>query len=151
MLAEKYGQDVLGEGVQLSEKDTEYLELAKNPEKNEARLREMVAEAAKTAMPDSKVVDSNGRLKHVYHGTSNGGHTWFDTYAYYSKFGLFGNGAYFTEDRNIAEQYTRKGRGTKPQVYSVFLNITNPIDMDAIADIEVWNAAMQKASEDLSL
>ena len=138
-------------GVQLSEKDTEYLELAKNPEKNEARLREMVAEAAKTAMPDSKVVDSNGRLKHVYHGTSNGGHTWFDTYAYYSKFGLFGNGAYFTEDRNIAEQYTRKGRGTKPQVYSVFLNITNPIDMDAIADIEVWNEAMQKASEDLSL
>lgn len=130
---------------------TEYLELAKDPEKNKAKLDEMVAEVAKTAMPDSKVVDKDGKLKYVYHGTSNGGHTWFDTYAYYSKFGLFGNGAYFTEDRNIAEQYTRKGRGTKPQVYSVFLNITNPIDMDAIADIEAWNEAMQKASEDLSL
>ena len=123
----------------MSEKDTESLELAKNPEKNEARLREMVEEAAKAAMPDSKVVDSNGKLKYVYHGTSNGGHTWFDTYGYYSKFGLFGEGTYFTENKDIAEQYTHKGRGQNPQIYTVFLNITNPIDMDAKADIDAWN------------
>ncbi len=131
--------------------DSEYLELAKNPEKNEARLREIVEEAAKVAMPDSKVIDSDGNMKNVFHGTSKGGHTQFDTYDYYSKFGLFGNGTYFTEDKVIAEQYTKKGRGNKPQVYSVFLNITNPIDMDAKADIEAWNKALQKTGEDFSL
>ncbi|MCQ2440590.1 MAG: hypothetical protein MJ076_01675, partial [Clostridia bacterium] len=38
------------------QKDAEYLELAKNPEENEARLRELVDEAAKT----------NGYIIHKY-------------------------------------------------------------------------------------
>ena len=100
---------------------------------------------------DSKVRDENGNLLVMYHGTSNGGFTVFDTYAYYSRFGLFGNGAYFTDNKDIAEQYTRKGKGKNPQVYSSYLNITNPIDMDAKANIEAWNDALQKTGEDFSL
>lgn len=100
---------------------------------------------------DSKVRDENGNLLVMYHGTSQGGFTVFDTYAYYSKFGLFGNGAYFTDNKDIAEQYTRKGKGKSPQVYSSYLNITNPIDMDAKANIEAWNKALQKTGEDFSL
>lgn len=100
---------------------------------------------------NSKVRDANGNLLVMYHGTSAGGFTVFDTYAYYSKFGLFGNGAYFTDSKDIAEQYTRKGRGKNPQVYAVYLNITNPIDMDAEANVDAWNRALQKTGEDFSL
>lgn len=48
------------------EQAAEYLELAKNPEKNEARLREMVAEAAKKAGYNSPK---------LYHGTAGFGFT----------------------------------------------------------------------------
>ena len=50
----------------LKKRDTEYLELAKNPEKNEAKLREMVEEAAREAGYDSPV---------LYHGTNRFGFT----------------------------------------------------------------------------
>lgn len=48
------------------EQDAEYLELAKNPEKNEAKLREMVEEAAKKAGYNSPK---------LYHGTARFGFT----------------------------------------------------------------------------
>jgi hypothetical protein len=110
-----------------------------------------LTEAQQEYFKDSKVRDENGNLLVMYHGTSKGGFTVFDTYAYYARFGLFGNGAYFTDNKEIAEQYTRKGRGNNPQVYSAYLNITNPIDMDAKADIESWNKSLQKTGEDFSL
>ncbi len=119
--------------------DKKYTEYIKSG--NLRAASEMVGRAAKAA----------GYTIKAYHGTSKGGFTWFDTYAYFSRFGLFGNGAYFTENRDIAEQYTKKGRGNNPQVYSVFLSITNPIDMDAKADIDAWNKAFQKSGEDFSL
>lgn len=137
------------EAVRIYKQNKAYMDAVKNGDM--ASAQKIVDEAAKKAMPDSKVVNSDGNMKNVFHGTSKGGFTWFDTYAYYSKFGLFGNGAYFTEDKAIAEQYTKKGRGNKPQVYSVFLNITNPIDMDAKADIEAWNKVLKKSGEDFSL
>ena len=49
------------EDVRFSEKDSEYLELAKDPIKNEARLREMVYEAAKKA---GYTDDSSWRMEH---------------------------------------------------------------------------------------
>ncbi|MBQ6698125.1 MAG: hypothetical protein IJN09_03705 [Oscillospiraceae bacterium] len=110
-----------------------------------------LSEGQQEYFKDSKVRDENGNLKVVYHGTSKGGFTWFDTYAYYSKFGLFGNGAYFTENKGIAEEYTKKGRGNNPQVYSVYLNISNPIDMDEKADIDAWNEAIRKSGEEIEL
>lgn len=90
---------------------------------------------------DSVVRDEDGNLKVMYHGTSAGGHTVFDPYGK-ARYGLFGAGSYFTDNKEIAESYTKKGKGTNPQVYETYLNIKNPIDMDAQADPEAWAAAM---------
>ena len=92
---------------------------------------------------DSKVRDENGNLKVMYHGTSNGGHTVFDTYG--SNFGLFGQGTYFTDNKSVAESYTNKGKGNNKQVYEAYLNIKNPMDMDAQANVEEWQKAFPEA------
>lgn len=75
----------------------------------------------------------------VYHGTSGGGFTSFDTYG--GKYGLFGNGGYFTEDPSIATEYTRKGKGETPTVYAAALDARNPLDMDGPADLAAWENA----------
>ncbi len=93
---------------------------------------------------DSKVRDEDGNLKVMYHGTSKGGHTVFDTFGE-SRFGLFGAGTYFTDSKNIAESYTDKGKGNNPQVYEAYLNIKNPMDMDAVGDYEAWKKAFPDA------
>ena len=92
---------------------------------------------------DSKVRDENGNLKVMYHGTADGGYTVFDTYG--SNFGLFGQGSYFTDNKSVAESYTNKGKGNNKQVYEVYLNIKNPMDMDATANIEEWQKAFPDA------
>lgn len=84
----------------------------------------------------SKVVNEDGTPKEMYHGTSKGGFNVFNTYG--SNFGLFGTGSYFTDDPDVAQSYTQKGKGNNPQVYAVYLNIRNPIDMDADANISEW-------------
>ncbi|HEV7247955.1 MAG TPA: LPD38 domain-containing protein [Shinella sp.] len=75
----------------------------------------------------------------VYHGTSSGGFDSFDTYG--GRYGLFGSGGYFTESPDIALEYTRKGRGDKPTVYRASLTVSNPLDMDAPADVAAWEKA----------
>ena len=97
---------------------------------------------------DSKVRDENGNLLTMYHGTSAGGYTVFDIWA--SKFGLFGQGAYFTDNKSVAESYTEKGKGRNKQIYEVYLNITNPIDMDAQGDVEAWAKALSSYGTDIS-
>ena len=92
---------------------------------------------------DSVVRDENGNLKVMYHGTSKGGHTVFDTYG--GQYGLFGVGSYFTDSKTIGESYTKKGKGKNPQVYESYLNIKNPIDMDAEANPAEW----QKVFDDV--
>jgi len=92
---------------------------------------------------DSKVRDENGDLKVMYHGTSSGGFNVFDTYG--SKYGLFGQGSYFTDNKSVAESYTNKGKGQNKQVYETYLNITNPMDMDAQADADAWRKAYPEA------
>lgn len=91
----------------------------------------------------SVVRNASGNLLVMYHGTSRGGFTVFDVFG--GNHGLFGTGSYFTESKAIAESYTKKGRGTNPQVYPVYLNIQNPLDMDAAANPEEW----QKTFEDV--
>lgn len=92
---------------------------------------------------DSVVRDDNGNLKVMYHGTSKGGHTVFDTYG--SNYGLFGQGSYFTDNKSVAESYTNKGKGNNKQVYESYLNITKPLDMDAQGNIEEWQKAFPDA------
>ena len=102
-----------------------------------------LSEEQKEYFKDTKVVDENGNLKVMYHGTSNGGHTVFDTYG--SNFGLFGQGTYFTDNKSVAESYTNKGKGNNKQVYEAYLNIKNPMDMDAQANVEEWQKAFPEA------
>jgi hypothetical protein len=78
-------------------------------------------------LKDTKVVDKEGKPLTVYHGTSvTSGFSNFKIKPESDYKLLFGSGAYFTEDPDIASQYAKK-EGT---VYPVYLNITNPIDMD---------------------
>lgn len=94
----------------------------------------------------SKAVDADGKPLVMYHGTSSYGFSVFDTYG--GKFGLFGKGSYFTDDPSVAESYTQKGNGNKKGVYAVYLNIRNPMDMDAKADLNAWRKAFKDAGLD---
>lgn len=65
---------------------------------------------------DSKVVDEQGRLLVVYHGSRNAGFTVFRTDL---------EGTYFTADKQYATEYAKMNNDN---VYSVYLNIKKPFD-----------------------
>lgn len=88
----------------------------------------------------SKVVDENGEPLVMYHGTSAGGFSIFNTYG--SNFGLFGQGSYFTDNRKVAESYMGKGNGDNKQMYGVFLNIRRPLDMNSHNIADGWKEAL---------
>lgn len=112
----------------VSATDTDYMAAVEHGDK--AEQERIVTEAAKRA----------GYTVKAYHGTSaNKDFTVFDTYG--SRYGLYGIGSYFTEDPEIAQQYTKKGKGKNPRVYPVFLRPRNTLDMDAPADIAAWKKA----------
>lgn len=74
---------------------------------------------------DSKVVDQNGNLKVLYHGTPNGNFT------------VFRDGSYFTDNRAYAERYQSPSASsistgksaTAPKVFEVYLDIKKPFDL----------------------
>lgn len=113
-----------------------FAEVYRESGKAKADTKYSLSAEQETYFKDSKVRDENGNLKVMYHGTSGGGFTVFDTYG--SNYGLFGQGSYFTDNKSIAESYTKKGKGENKQVYESYLNITNPMDMDGQADAEAW-------------
>ena len=82
---------------------------------------------------DSKVVE-DGRPKVMYHGT-RADFTAFDRKK--SASGLFGTGFYFTDDRNMADEYADGGR-----VMDVYLSIKNP------APQKVANEVVDRIGED---
>lgn len=86
----------------------------------------------------SKVVNEDGSPKVMYHGTSSYGFDSFDTYG--GRYGLMGMGSYFTDNAEVAEGYTKNGRGSNPGVYEVYLSVKNPIDMDAKAGSKLARA-----------
>jgi hypothetical protein len=83
---------------------------------------------------DSKAVDANGKPKVMYHGT-RANFTEFDRKK--SSSGLFGTGFYFTDDRNMAEEYADGG-----QVMEIYLSIKNP------APQKVANEVVDRIGED---
>ena len=103
----------------------------------------VLSEEQEKYFKDSVVRNEDGSLKVMYHGTSKGGHTVFDTYG--SNYGLFGQGTYFTDNREVAESYTLKGKGSNPKVYEAYLNVIKPMDMDAQANAEEWKEAVPDA------
>jgi hypothetical protein len=99
---------------------------------------------------NSKVVNNEGRPLIMYHGTNKANadgsdFTMFDTYA--SAHGLMGQGSYFTDNKAVAQSYTTKGKGSSPRVYETYLSIKNPLDMDAIANPELWKAQFSDAAD----
>ena len=84
---------------------------------------------------DTKVVDEQGKLKPVYHGTSSYFNTFKSGYS-----GLYGAGMYFTEDIAYADNYTHglsvNGKSVGGRVVSAYLNIENPLVIDNIRDLD---------------
>lgn len=104
--------------------DADYLAAVERGDMETAQR--MVNEAAKRAMPNTKVVDENGNPKVVYHG-SNAQFTEFDTARIGSTTGTAdGRGFYFTTDKDYAEGFTTP----EGQLFDVFLNIDSPLSYD---------------------
>lgn len=76
-----------------------------------------LSDKQKEYFKDSKIVDENGNLKVMYHGSQES-FTVFDKRKAKAS-GLYGKGFYFTESKSHAQQYGSQ--------YEVYLNITNPI------------------------
>lgn len=97
-----------------TQQDAEYMNLAKDPEKNRAALQQMVDQAAKDA----------GYTRLFYHGSKKGG-----------GFTVFKDWQYFTENRDYASRYAE--RGNDKSLYTTYVKIENPFDtrIDSVRDI----------------
>ena len=73
-----------------------------------------LTDAQREYFKDSKVVDSEGRLKEVYHGTNSAGFTVFNR-----------TDNWYTDSERAANSYTNN-----EGVYTGYLNITNPLVVD---------------------
>jgi hypothetical protein len=78
---------------------------------------------------DSKVVDENGNLLVMYHGTGNE----FDVFDinksgqhYEDGWSAYGRGFYFTVDKAKAEEFSKEAEGNNKHVKEVYLNVKNP-------------------------
>ncbi len=87
------------------ELDSEYMELAEDPEGNSTELRKMVDQAA----------EQQGYKTLFYHGSKKGG-----------GFTEFRDWQYFTPKKEYAERYAQ--RGNPDSLYSVFVKMENPFD-----------------------
>ena len=82
---------------------------------------------------DSEARDAEGRLMKLYHGTPNGSFTEFrmGDGTHSSLMSAYGAGYYFDSVEASAKRYTKlvnkRGVATKPKVYKVYLNVTNPL------------------------
>lgn len=153
------------------EMDADYLSAVERGDM--ATAQQMVMEAAKLAMPNTKVVDENGNPKVVYHGTPNI-FTVFDKEKQGSSTdrGIWGSGFYFSESSDYAQTYAKR-KGIEGQVLSLYLNLENPLFIslknggndgayyfkqlhrmhftdEVYSDIEKFEQRYVKAQEDLS-
>lgn len=107
------------------EMDASYLDAVERGDM--ATAQRMVLEAAKLAMPDTKVVDEDGTPKVVYHGTPNYFNAFSkEMFGTSTDRGIWGNGFYFSEDAGYAKQY-QKRNGADGRTLSLFLNLKNPL------------------------
>lgn len=106
------------------EMDADYLAAVERGDMETAKR--MVLEAAKLAMPNTKVVDENGNPRVVYHGTNAKFTTFVRTtgkrWIFGAPFEVTSEGFFFAPNKEEAEQYGKK------YIIPVFLNITNPLD-----------------------
>lgn len=106
-----------------TEENARYMELAKDPVKNEAELQMLVDEAAELAMPDSAIRGKDGKLLKVFHGTEED----FNVFDTSIKGGVNGTaegfGIYTSPDRRVTEHYGQRQIG-------MFANIKRPARSD---------------------
>lgn len=89
------------------EMDASYLDAVERGDM--ATAQRMVMEAAKLAMPNTKVVDEDGNPKVVYHGTPNNFNAFSkEMFGTSTDRGIWGNGFYFSEDAGYAKQYQKR-------------------------------------------
>lgn len=107
-----------------AEQDKAYMDAVEAGDMETAQR--MVIEAAKIAMPNTKVVDEEGNPRVVYHG-STAMFTVFDKSRIGSATGTAdGRGFYFTTDRDYALGY----KTPDGHLFEVFLNIEKPLSYD---------------------
>ena len=108
---------------------------------------------------DSVVRDADGNLMVMYHGTADGGaFTVFDgdKLGNDSRTSQVGQGFYFTNMKKEAEAYKhnvdvygRVSKGKNPHLHQVYLNITNPFNIDTdILDIEKVKSVYMDGTDD---
>lgn len=94
-----------------------------------------LSEQQRKFFKDSKVVDKDGNLLVVYHGTKNKGFNVFDI-AYSDNRNMLGLGFYFAENQSIAEEFL----GKNGRVIESYLNIKQPLYVDLAHKTSVINA-----------
>ena len=105
------------------ERDAEYMDAVEKGD--EEKAGRMVREAARRAMPETKVVDENGEPKVVLHGTPDSSFYEFDDERIGSNTdaGWLGRGFYFYGNN---PEYARQYAGGTGRVLHVYLDISNP-------------------------
>ena len=103
-----------------------------------------LTEAKAASLKNSKVRDKDGKLKVVYRTVSKHGGRGYETFE--SQYGNLLKGGVFTDTRSVAEADARKDGLGALMIGEKYLNITNPIDMNAKADAEAWKQAFPDAS-----
>ena len=107
------------------EMDATYLDAVERGDM--ATAQKMVMEAAKLAMPNTKVVDEDGNPKVVYHGTPNNFNAFSkEMFGTSTDRGIWGNGFYFSDSEQYAKTYEKRG-DKQGRTLTVFLNIENPL------------------------
>ena len=101
--------------------DSEYLNLAQNPEENREALSRMVEQAAKEA----------GYTRLFFHGSKKGG-----------GFTVFRDWQYFTENREYAKRYAN--RENPGSLYETYVKMENPFDTRIPEVRELFEQARQE-------
>lgn len=107
---------------------------------------------------NSVVRDAEGRLLPMYHGTANGGaFTVFegDKLSNKTLTSQIGQGFYFTNVKEEAKAYMRnrdiygkESKGSNPYLHEVYLNITNPLNVEDDIDLDAAKAVFRDGDYD---
>lgn len=77
---------------------------------------------------NSKIVDNNGKLLPVYHGSNEYSEI---TVFKKGKTGYLGGGIYLTTDKQYAQRYANKN-GYEGRIYEAYLNVSNPLTVTTV-------------------
>lgn len=117
--------------------DTLYNKAVK--ENNLEEIRKIRDLHFKTKAPNTKIIDNDGNLVHMYHGTPNKWNIYDRKYFGTSTDnGMYGEGLYTTSKKNYANTYaTIYGSSpTKGEVKDLYLNIENPFYVETSKNMD---------------